>query len=273
MIRLSIEKIKVRGVRNIREISQYKTIDNQEIKDNSLIRSSRIDKISNKRRNKMFEKYNIGTVIDLRNEVEVEEGKEFTYPDNVEYINLPVIDQAYWGISHERSMRKGLLSKSKEATNKNFFKDYMYNMYKNIVFDSYSQSQFKKFFDIIIEKGDKGILFHCTGGKDRTGIASLFLLSILGVSKEDIVADFSMSDKCNRRYNLSRHIALKILPMKNFRRLLTAMLYAKKEYLLKTIQAIEEKYENIIDYLKKAIGLTEENLAKIREMYIVKAAV
>ena len=53
---LSIERIKVRGIRNMREISQYKTVDNHEIKDNSLFRSSRIDKISNKRRNKMFEK-------------------------------------------------------------------------------------------------------------------------------------------------------------------------------------------------------------------------
>ena len=253
----------------MREISQYKTVDNHEIKDNSLFRSSRIDKISNKRRNKMFEKYNIGTVIDLRNELEVEEGKKFVYPDNVEYINLPVIDQAYWGISHERSMKKALLSKAREATDKSFYRNYMIDMYKSIVFDAYSQSQFKKFFDIIIEKGSKGILFHCTGGKDRTGIASFFLLSILGVSKEDIISDFSMSDKCNRRYNLSRHIALKILPMKNFRRLLTAMLYAKKEYLLKTIAAIEEKYDNVINYLKKAIGLSDEKLLKIREMYLV----
>lgn len=270
MRRLSIEKIKVRGIRNIREISQYKTVDNKEIKDNSLIRSSRIDKISNKRRNKMFEKYNIGTVIDLRNEMEVHEGKDFIYPDGVEYIHLPVLDQAYWGISHEKSMKRALFNKSKEATNRAFFKDYMINMYKNIVFDAYSQSQFKKFFDIIIEKANKGILFHCTGGKDRTGIASLFLLSILGVSKNDILDDFSMSDKCNRRYNTTRHIALKIVPYKNFRRLLTEMLYAKKEYLLKTIAAIEEKYESILEYLKQAIGLTEDKFSKIRELYLVK---
>ena len=39
-----------------------------------------------------------------------------------------------------------------------------------------------------------GTLFHCTTGKDRTGMAACFLLSIAGVSREDITADYCVSE-------------------------------------------------------------------------------
>ena len=37
-------------------------------------------------------------------------------------------------------------------------------------------------------------MFHCTTGKDRTGMAACFLLSIAGVSREDITADYCVSE-------------------------------------------------------------------------------
>jgi protein-tyrosine phosphatase len=36
-------------------------------------------------------------------------------------------------------------------------------------------------------------LFHCAGGKDRTGILAMLLLGAVGVRKEDIIADYEMS--------------------------------------------------------------------------------
>ena len=37
------------------------------------------------------------------------------------------------------------------------------------------------------------LLYHCTTGKDRTGLMSCYLLSIAGVSREDIAADYCVS--------------------------------------------------------------------------------
>lgn len=39
-----------------------------------------------------------------------------------------------------------------------------------------------------------GVLFHCTAGKDRTGLAAALLLSVAGVSRSDIVADYSLTE-------------------------------------------------------------------------------
>ncbi len=38
-----------------------------------------------------------------------------------------------------------------------------------------------------IANASGGVLYHCTAGKDRTGVVSAILLSFLGVSEEDII--------------------------------------------------------------------------------------
>lgn len=38
-------------------------------------------------------------------------------------------------------------------------------------------------------------VFHCTGGKDRTGVVAAVLLRVLGVSRDDVIADYAVSEK------------------------------------------------------------------------------
>jgi len=49
-----------------------------------------------------------------------------------------------------------------------------------------------------------GVLFHCKRGHDRTGIISLLLLSLVGVSHEDILADYELSVDTEREEILAR---------------------------------------------------------------------
>jgi protein tyrosine/serine phosphatase len=49
-----------------------------------------------------------------------------------------------------------------------------------------------------------GVLFHCKRGHDRTGIIALLLLSLAGVSPEDIIADYELSVDPEREELLAR---------------------------------------------------------------------
>ncbi len=51
---------------------------------------------------------------------------------------------------------------------------------------------FRTLFEIIAES-ENSVLFNCTAGKDRTGIAAALLLDFAGVDRADIAADFSRS--------------------------------------------------------------------------------
>jgi protein-tyrosine phosphatase len=65
-------------------------------------------------------------------------------------------------------------------------------LYTDIVSDDYSRRQLDLAVSHLRENGKKGIctLFHCTAGKDRTGIVSMALLKSYGVSDEEIVKDY-----------------------------------------------------------------------------------
>lgn len=65
-------------------------------------------------------------------------------------------------------------------------------MYRQVVTDEYSRSQLDKVVSTLRENADKGLctLFHCTAGKDRTGIATMALLKSYGISDEEIVKDY-----------------------------------------------------------------------------------
>ncbi|PZU26067.1 MAG: protein-tyrosine-phosphatase, partial [Stenotrophomonas sp.] len=57
----------------------------------------------------------------------------------------------------------------------------------------HSQPQFKQVFQRIAAEKDGTVLFHCTAGKDRTGIIAGLLLNLAGVADGDIVHNYAIS--------------------------------------------------------------------------------
>jgi protein-tyrosine phosphatase len=137
-------------------------------------------------------------VIDLRTPVEAAEFPD-PIPNGVEYLQIPLIKDAAVGITHEtgsdpmtiiRNLRKNP-DKLKEMVPD--FKA----LYKDAVTDEYSRSQLDKAVSTLKDNAAKGLctLFHCTAGKDRTGILSMALLKSYGVSDEEIVKDYMRTNR------------------------------------------------------------------------------
>ena len=146
----------------------------------------------------LAKKYHIGCVIDLRTPVEAAEFPD-PIPHGVEYLQIPLIKDAAVGITHEtgsdpmtiiRNLRKNP-DKLKEMVPD--FKA----LYKDVVTDEYSRSQLDKAVSKLKENAAKGVctLFHCTAGKDRTGILSMALLKSYGVSDEEIIKDYMRTNR------------------------------------------------------------------------------
>ncbi|WP_456322912.1 tyrosine-protein phosphatase [Hydrogenimonas sp.] len=60
------------------------------------------------------------------------------------------------------------------------------------------RDEVRRFFTLLLDEAALPLAFHCTAGKDRTGILAALFLFGLGVSKKDIIADYMES---NRRIN------------------------------------------------------------------------
>ena len=116
-----------------------------------------------------------------------------------------------------------------------------------------------------------GFLFHCTGGKDRTGIIACLLLSIAGVSREDIVADYCISEvllapsrkkpaPSDRPMNPLPFMAEQMPDMSDFEGSPPKTMQALLDYL-------DDRYGGVMGYLKD-IGVTEKTISKIRDKFL-----
>jgi protein-tyrosine phosphatase len=146
----------------------------------------------------LCKKYNIQCVIDLRTPVESSEFPD-PLPEGVEHLQIPLLKDATVGVTHEtgsdpmtiiRNLRKHPEKLLEMVPDFNA-------LYKEVVTDSYSRSQLDKVVETLRANADKGIttLFHCTAGKDRTGVASMALLKSYGVGNEEIIRDYMRTNR------------------------------------------------------------------------------
>ena len=83
------------------------------------------------------------------------------------------------------------------------------------------------------------ILFYCKSGKDRTGIITLFLLSSVGCTREQIIDDYTRSHHfvcSNRHYELTGQLPYRVLSKKD-----REYLGAKREYIIGLMDFIDEE--------------------------------
>jgi protein tyrosine/serine phosphatase len=61
---------------------------------------------------------------------------------------------------------------------------------------------FRKTFELLAESERLPLMYHCAAGTDRTGVMTALLLSLLGVERDTIVADFLLSEQVGTPGNL-----------------------------------------------------------------------
>ncbi|KDQ17036.1 hypothetical protein BOTBODRAFT_156392 [Botryobasidium botryosum FD-172 SS1] len=129
-------------------------------------------------------------------------------------------------------------------------------------------------FEVVLrhikDRPNEGCLFHCTGGKDRTGVLSAIILALAGVADEDIATDYSLTRvglEPMREYLLARIQAEPALQgnVQDGMR----MLGSTRETMLATLRAMREKYGSTEEYLKKHTTLKDEDIETIRKNILV----
>ena len=157
---------------NTRDLGGYPCTDGKKTQKNKFLRSDGLDALTLADKEILKEQHDVTIIIDLRSNDEVErsgyDASLFTR------FHVPLLD--------------GIASNS---AGKNYPTD-MGLLYIDLL--SNSQSIFKKIFEIIASNMDHCTLFHCTAGKDRTGVTAMLLLDLVGVDHEIIVNDYKVTE-------------------------------------------------------------------------------
>jgi protein-tyrosine phosphatase len=121
----------------------------------------------------------IRTVIDLRSGSELERGRFDVDAHPVAFHHFPFIDELPDAQDFDR--RPGLLG----------------SQYLEIVADA--GDQILAALEVLASPDALPAVFHCTAGKDRTGVLSAVVLSLLGVDEPTVVTDYALSGAAMQR--------------------------------------------------------------------------
>lgn len=128
---------------------------------------------------------------------------------------------------------------------------------------------YKFMFNKLLE-GDVPLLFHCSNGKDRTGVAAMLILLALGVSEEIAKADYLQSNVSRKQRidRLMKQYDFVSSWMAEARSLLTMIEGVLPESADMMMTEIKERYGTYENFMEKEYGLDEVKLRKFRDMYL-----
>jgi len=236
------------GCFNFRDIGGYLNQDGKRVRKGLYFRAGRQDRMSDNDLSQLSD-LKISTQIDLRKPDEVlDQGKGPLEAMGAKYINIAVIPE---GGSDQLSRLVGDTGISGK---------------RYLGYLEFGPTSWLRLFGILANEGNLPVVLHCTAGKDRTGVSTAFLLSVLGVSREVIEADYLLTNLDTERqadfiestvgypegYDRERMMAIAGVPE-------TAM----RDFL----DGVESKWGTVVEYLEK-IGVTQEQMETIRTNFL-----
>jgi protein-tyrosine phosphatase len=258
------------GIVNARDLGGYKTTDGRMVKPGLLIRGASLATAKDTDLALLSELHAV-KVIDFRTDFE-KRGKENRPLPGTTYICLPIQPVDSEDTPKEMTQHKTFdISKliMMAAFNEKA-KAIAREMYPSLVMRPDCQRQFAAFLREVVETQDGAVYFHCTQGKDRTGFASAYLLSALGVDRETVIADF---DKTNLVYAKDvRKYCRKVRFLGGKEEELAvvkAFIGANTDNFIKALDLIDAEYGSMDVYLRKVLGLTETDFETLKERYLI----
>ena len=177
----------VEGVTNLRDLGGYAAADGRRVRWGTVFRSANLGRVTADGL-AALRQLGIRLVCDFRTEAESAKLPNL-FPDSSEvaYLRLPVQHGDHEPTAVFERIRNGDYGWISEQF---MLEGYIEGLDRHAhVWASYLRA--------LAQARHRPLLFHCTGGKDRTGAAAALTLLALGVPEATVVADYGLSDGCN----------------------------------------------------------------------------
>ncbi|EJF91035.1 tyrosine-protein phosphatase [Bartonella tamiae] len=233
--------LKFESAYNIRDLGGYQTENGDKTQWRRFLRADGLHLLKKEECTRLVE-YGVSTIIDLRSGMELKEAPNpFLYDQRVIYHNIALFDE----------LNPMTLMTQKDA---------LLALY--LLALETRQAAFVDVFKKMQQAPSGTILFHCSAGKDRTGLISAILLLIAGVNDQTIIDDYVLTGKLIKPLTqyLLRDSGLHNIPNSDFERLLLC----EEETMAQTLRIIKERYGNIFRWLL-SIGLTSDDILDLKK--------
>lgn len=252
-----MNNIKLNGVKNIRDLGGIPVKEGR-IKHHKLIRSSSLDELTDNDVNILVNEYKLATIIDLRTDREMQDDPDIEIL-NVKYLHMPIFSKRVHGITHENGRD--------ESAGRGID---LIKLYKGILSGECLDNVTEIIKTIIkFDRSNFSVIFHCTEGKDRTGIITALILLILGADKQTIIEDYLVTNKVNRKKAYDFYWRIRFLKHdKNKAENVKNIYLAKPEYIEAVFDVIENDWKGTENFIKNGLKLTEDEIEEFKDKMI-----
>ena len=255
-------RIHIPGLRNGRDLGGLPAAGGV-IRKNRLLRSACLSGVPGEAVDALRRQCGLSLVIDLRTDDEIAQKPE-SLPEGVAYRRMPIFDAAKIGITHEKGEK---WNPERPAS----VKPDMPALYRMMAEREDCRQALSAVLTAIMthDYGAGSVLWHCSEGKDRCGLVAALLLGALGASREDIMADYLLTNEVNvaRAEGVYRDL-LAAGRSEEEAAMMRELFLAKPEYLNASLEIVDGRFGGVEAYLRDGLGLPEATLTAFREAMV-----
>jgi protein-tyrosine phosphatase len=245
-------RVPLAGALNVRDLGGYATTEGRRTRWGQVFRADALSALTPEDR-EAIAALGLRAVFDLRRDSERERAPNVVLGGDVRSIVLAMGGAAAEGPELMDQVMAGEITSIDD--------DFMIEVYAELL--ASHAVDFGTLLGSLVEPDGLPALFHCTAGKDRTGLASAMLLSVLGVPQPVILDDYELSN----RYRASVRIAQlrpvlaeagvdvdRVLPL----------LSAPRAVLTAALEALRTQHGGVEQYLRGPAGMHADQLDALR---------
>lgn len=235
----TVRRIAIAGAANFRDLGGYETTDGKTVKYGMAYRSDDLHRLDEADL-ATLDGLGLRTVVDFRDQQETSRLPD-RLPRSVEHrVAIPIeAGKLLVGFSERELTRPRAIG-------------VMISVYRALVHEF--QPAFGRLFRLLADPARLPLLFHCTAGKDRTGFAAALFLSALGVDREDVYADYLLSNEL---------LKARFVPGVDYDDALQPMYGVERTYLDAAFEVVDNSYGGVEKYLRDALGVDAAGLRRI----------
>ncbi|HET7808250.1 MAG TPA: tyrosine-protein phosphatase [Gaiellaceae bacterium] len=234
---------------NVRDLGGLATGDGGETRRGAIVRADSVRLLSDEGWRALVD-HGVRTVIDLRGDHEREEDPPAELPVEVVHVPFMEASDAEWEEIAAELERVNAEAPDDATANRDAYLIFLERFRDNVAAS----------LRAVAHAPEGGVVIHCVGGKDRTGLLTAFLLHLADVDEESIAADFALSEERLRE----RHEGwLAAAESEAERQQLRRIAQTRPETMLGVFAELRRRYGGVEEYLRDA-GVSDEELELAR---------
>ncbi|MFB4299755.1 tyrosine-protein phosphatase [Actinomadura sp. NTSP31] len=253
----TVHGVTVDGAVNVRDIGGYTARDGRHVRYGAVYRSASLSKVT-ATGVAQLQRLGLTASVDFRSQLEVGMSGADKLPTGVTPVAANINAFSPTLLTMVPELLKAILAQDKPG-------EFMALSYRGFVHDPDSRKQFAAALKRIASaKGP--VLYHCTEGKDRTGVMTAVLLTALGVDKTQVYGDYLRSNQELADQNAAELAQLEKLGIDPA--LVEPFLTVRASYLDSAFDQIKKDFGTFDAFLTKGLGIDAATQAALRKQLL-----